>query len=1738
MKTQLYQKQKSMYIFFGKILIFLTIHFLTTGLSPAQNLYIRSTGETGPTSGTNWSISGGTLTVSGGTASINASVIINYLQNTGNLTLFAPGGIYIRQTINPALPASRNLIFKANGFVFNEDIITCSGNALNVVLWSDADGNNDGRIILYEETQIVTNNGHVWLGGGGGSTSWNGLTVGNSAAVAASTNIYGINVQGATINAGTGDVYMNGRSYGTTGDYRFGVRIADYGDVNFSSVICHNLDITGVASAGSGSNNYHDGVNINTFSTLTISGNLNITGTGGGGNSTGNGNYGISIDSSTITVTGSGQITLVGYGGLGSGGYNYGVSFSNKTSVVANSGNVNITAVNGTATTIGFKVKNTSVLKSGASGTGSGNITIIADDIDFADAASQISSSGSITIRPYSNNSSIGIGSGTGGTMELLGSYFTNNISSNFSNITIGGSNSGSIAIKEAYFRSPVIFQGASGTQLQPTTNVDITGKTLTLGDNLTLNESNGVLYGTSGTITATRVLVNPSSVNVAGLGAVISSASTLGSTIITRGHTAQSGLVSGASGIARYYDISPNTNSGLNATFVFQYSAMDVNTLNEDAFGLFKSTNGGASYTRQNGTPDAAGNTVTLSGVGSFSRWTVGESCLNPSTAGTISSNHTICYNNSASTLTGTAPSGYFGDLEYNWQKSTLSDASGFSTISGATASSYSPGTLTQTTWFKRLAKVTCSETWPASGTSNVVTVTVRPQFTAGTIAGTGETICYNTNPATAIGNTTSGSGGDGTITYSWRSSADNYTNAIAGATSATYTPAGPLTSSTSYRRYVKDGTCNTTPEVSTGTWSVTVRPQFTSGTISSTGETICYNTNPATAIGNTTSGSGGDGTITYSWRSSADNYTNAIAGATSATYTPAGPLTSSTSYRRYVKDGTCNTTPEVSTGTWSVTVRPQFTSGTISSTGETICYNTNPATAIGNTTSGSGGDGTITYSWRSSADNYTNAIAGATSATYTPAGPLTSSTSYRRYVKDGTCNTTPEVSTGTWSVTVRPQFTSGTISSTGETICYNTNPATVIGNTTSGSGGDGTITYSWRSSADNYTNVIAGATNATYTPAGPLTSSTGYRRYVKDGTCNTTPEVSTGTWTVTVRPQFTAGAIKTDGDTICYGGDPGLIGNETTASGGAGRIAYRWQSSTDNITFLPIVTAATGSTYDPPDGLTQTTWYQRQATDSTCNTTFTNSTGTWKVLVFPTTVGGTSSGGMTVCYGSHSTVLTLSGHTGSVVSWQSSTDSIIWNDIAGSTQTTFTAENLTENTWYRAVVKSGICLTEYSSPTKITMFTNYKISGTSRYNNNPLTLLNGLKIFLYKNTVLVDSTVTGTDGSYLFDNLTNGNYDLVVKSSHPSGQWQTWGGVNNTDYLLVSKHIAGTQFLPVNPPVIRTAASVKLPHPAINTLDATAIRQAAKFPTTGYTYFDTARWVFSGLDVSQVLTGITLNCADVVREIRGLCAGDVNGTWVPAAGYKTADPGLEIVHQGTLPLTQEMIFPIRIEETHGRASLPYEIGAITLYLDFDPSLITVTDVTIPGNGGEEPWFITNGHVLTTGWMSLNPIMVENGKTLLLVHARLKDEVPVNGADPRMTGLTPEIRFLLNESPLSELADADGNVIPDVKLIMPVAAARNIENQQNGTTANVWVYPNPATEKLNVEVESPSDGTLHLELVNMNGVTVMKPGPVAVNAGWDRTQLDVGDLVPGVFFLRVNLSGTILIRKVTISRP
>lgn len=109
----------------------------------------------------------------------------------------------------------------------------------------------------------------------------------------------------------------------------------------------------------------------------------------------------------------------------------------------------------------------------------------------------------------------------------------------------------------------------------------------------------------------------------------------------------------------------------------------------------------------------------------------------------------------------------------------------------------------------------------------------------------------------------------------------------------------------------------------------------------------------------------------------------------------------------------------------------------------------------------------------------------------------------------------------------------------------------------------------------------------------------------------------------------------------------------------------------------------------------------------------------------------GGTITGGITtVCNGANNTTLTLTGLAsgGSVIKWQYSYDDFLTNgiDIAGSASTTYTANNISQNTYYRAVVNAGGCFGLNTSSTRV--YVNKAVAGNIFADNN--TICNGSNV------------------------------------------------------------------------------------------------------------------------------------------------------------------------------------------------------------------------------------------------------------------------------------------------------------------------------------------------------------------------------------------------------------------------
>jgi gliding motility-associated-like protein len=715
----------------------------------------------------------------------------------------------------------------------------------------------------------------------------------------------------------------------------------------------------------------------------------------------------------------------------------------------------------------------------------------------------------------------------------------------------------------------------------------------------------------------------------------------------------------------------------------------------------------------------------------------TDGNNCTNTATAtitvnpalsaGSIGSDQTICKNTAPAPLTSTtAASGGSGTISYQWQSSTNNIS--FVDIPGVTGATYTPGTLTQTTYFRRGANTT-SDAYTYTGS---VAITVL-ESVGGTLSG-GATVCAGTNnvPLTLTGIT-------GTITK-WQTSttADFSANVVDVPNVSTSLSASNLTTTTYYRAVVQSGTC---PVAYSSVATVTVNP-LPVITVTPTAAEITY---------------GKQVTLTAS---GANSYTWTPATGLSATNTvsvTATPYSTST----YTVTGTDNNNC-TGTATVVVTVNPLLTAGVIAAD-QIICTGATP-NPFTSTENGAGGTGTRTYQWQSSSDNinFTN-IPSTNSTTYAP-GALTQTTYYRRGVSTATDDI---VYTGSVVVTVNASV-GGTISGT-TAVCADNNSTILNLNGKTGS------VVKWQSSpvANFGSGVVDIANTSTSYTASNLSATTYYRAVVQNGSCpaensatatvtvnpkpvlTVSPDVSinagdntvltasganTYTWTpatglsatntisVTASPAATttytvigasaAGCTSTasvtvtvvqqnnvlypgeiqSSQTICVNTAPATLTSLTAAVAGTGTLTYSWESSIDNQNFAPV--GVTTENYTPGT-LTQTTYYRRKATDDN-GSAYSNSV----TITVNESKGGTATGGATVCVGANSTNLSVSNYVGNIVKWQTSTtaDFSANNSDIAETTAGITVTNITTTRYYRAVVQNGGCDPANSSIVTIT--------------------------------------------------------------------------------------------------------------------------------------------------------------------------------------------------------------------------------------------------------------------------------------------------------------------------------------------------------------------------------------------------------------------------------------------------
>jgi hypothetical protein len=604
---------------------------------------------------------------------------------------------------------------------------------------------------------------------------------------------------------------------------------------------------------------------------------------------------------------------------------------------------------------------------------------------------------------------------------------------------------------------------------------------------------------------------------------------------------------------------------------------------------------------------------------------------------AGTLTAAQTICAGATPAMLTLT---GMQGNV-VRWE-SSIDNFANITTIN-VTTTTFTPAPPTQTICFRA---VVGNGSCP-NALSNNVCITVDPVSVGGTVSGA-VTVCGvpNTGNLTLAGHT-------GNVVR-WEQSTDNFaTKTDLNITQPNFTFVD-LTTTTCFRAVVKSGVC---AEANSSQVCVTVNQGTTPGTLSGGNITVCSGNNSGnlTLTGNTGS--------VIRWETAPDvTFSNITTVNSTVTTLPYNNLTQTICFRAQVQNTGCPIQPS---NTQCITVDQPSVPGTVG-TATTVCGGTNS----GNITL-TGQTGNVVQ-WESSTDNWVNVTTINSTTTTLPYNNLTVTTCYRARVKNGSCNGVTQITPV--CITVSGGSVGGTVS-TSQTVCSGNN----VGNLVL-SGETGNVVR-WEASTDNFatvTNISNVTNNLTFNN---VTQTTCFRAVVKSGSC---PEANATPACLTVSPVTVPGTLAGGNVTVCSGAAAPNI----TLSGQTGNVV-RWESA-PNSGFSTPTTIANVTNAHAPGVLTETTCFRAVVQSGACAEA---NTVPSCITVSPPTVPGTLTGDATICSGGNAPDLLLTGNTGNVIRWESSTNSFATVTTINSTTTNLPVTGLTQATCYRAVVQSGAC-------------------------------------------------------------------------------------------------------------------------------------------------------------------------------------------------------------------------------------------------------------------------------------------------------------------------------------------------------------------------------------------------------------------------------------------------------------
>ena len=466
-------------------------------------------------------------------------------------------------------------------------------------------------------------------------------------------------------------------------------------------------------------------------------------------------------------------------------------------------------------------------------------------------------------------------------------------------------------------------------------------------------------------------------------------------------------------------------------------------------------------------------------------------------------------------------------------------------------------------------------------------------------------------------------------------------------------------LDQTTHFRAVVQSGTCS--PKT-TGSATITVDSRSVAGTATGSTE-ICDQESATLTLENYT------GTI--EWERSADQTGWNTTGKTSATI-KTERLTDTTYFRAVVTNGCCR--PDTS-NVVTVNVNQNSVGGQVET--DTICKGTSGTLEL------TGHTGKILAWEQSPYGDKPWATINHTEANL-PYEDASETSYYRVIVQNNGCDTAIS-SAGAIVVDQPPE--DGQITGSA-TVCSGDNEGEIILNDY-----EGDIDY-WQSSTDNGNSWndrgSAGKDTISYQD---ISEETLFRTRISSrfDQCNS---IYSEEAKISIN-QPTLGGTPREAATVCSGDNQDTIHLDNYR----GEI-IRWEKSSTGENPWDVIAHTTDSLVYKD--LNSTTYYRAIVQNNACTEKISD---TVKITVNSPSDPGSITGSASYCAQNNEGTLTLTGHNGRVNKWEKAGNTMKWETARTVTPTSLEYENLTDSTFYRVIVKNGVCPKDTSQAASITI-------------------------------------------------------------------------------------------------------------------------------------------------------------------------------------------------------------------------------------------------------------------------------------------------------------------------------------------------------------------------------------------------------------------------------------------------